>query len=111
VSSGVGPVKMSHDEYTAKITDSIMRDFEVQATGVSMPSFRVPWYDKEEMEKNKNNFGTELDKIYKTVTDIHSALKDKGNKTIPQAQLDMIRNDLKIMYNIPARLKALYDSK
>jgi hypothetical protein len=53
VSSGVGPVKMSHDEYTDKITDSIMRDFEVRAMGGY--ALRNPVYDPDKTEGKATN--------------------------------------------------------
>jgi RNA polymerase-binding transcription factor DksA len=79
VSSGVGPVKMSHDEYTDKITDSIMRDLE---------------------EQNKNTFKVKLDKINQAARKIHHKIhiallgKEGKDKTIPSAQLEMIKEDL-----------------
>jgi hypothetical protein len=44
---------MSHDKYTDKITDSIMRDFEVQATGAY--ALRNPIYDTTAETKNKKD--------------------------------------------------------
>jgi hypothetical protein len=111
VSSGVGPVKMSHDEYTAKITDSIMRDFEVQATGVSIPSFRVPWYDKEEMEKNKKTFEETLLTMRVAVERIHKALTDVETKPITLEERVIIQDDLNMLYNMSSPLLELYESK